>query len=175
MTRAGSWAAITALTLLAPTSTVAEDTGHSFDCDAPASRIFQASQPVTLPAEISGVLMPIKIRRGSYIPQAGAVFESANGKNAVGLALLHDAHSSRDLDPMAFGIADSPLPFQFQKVSRFAPIPFSISLSPSGKTVVKVAQQTARFDAKPMDSVKVTLFCYTGHFRFSELTIPISK
>jgi hypothetical protein len=175
MIRSSSWAAIAALSLITSTSGVAEDAGRGFDCDAPAGRAARVSQPVTLPAVISGVLLPVKIRRGSYVPQAGAGFESADGKNAVGFAALHGANSSRDLDLVAFGFADSSLARDFEKVSRFEPIPFSVSLSRGGQAVVKLGRQTARFDAKPMDSGKVTLFCRTGQFKFTELNIPISN
>jgi hypothetical protein len=167
-------AAIAALTLFLAASTAAQDAGRSFDCDGPYGKTFERAFPTTLPVTISGVLQAIEIRHGSYLPSAGAAIASADGKKGIMIDFEVNAYGARELIPSAYGTAGSPLPIPFPKVPRYDPVAFSLSLSPSGKAIVRVGQKTIGFQAKPMESAKIALYCDTGKFKFSELNVSTS-
>ena len=175
MTQASRWATLAALALTMSASAVAEDAERGFDCEGPSGRVTQNSLPATLPVTISGVLQALKIGRGSYIPWAGASIESADGKKGIALLLVHNGWSGGKLTPTVYGMADSSLPILFDKVPKAEPIPFSLSLSASGRAAASVAGKTVTFAAKPMDSAKVVLFCQTGHFKFSDVKFSTSN
>jgi hypothetical protein len=142
----------------------------SFDCDVPPDRFSSVSENLTGSPAISGTVEVVQMRSGNNLPVAGARLVSADGINSVGLQLVAASAHAKQFDI----VLNTKRGDNFQRntvgqVDAGAAIPFSLSLSGTGKVALLIGTSSFITDFIPIPIGKAMAFCSTAQFKFTGL------
>jgi hypothetical protein len=150
--------------------TVASAAPLGFDCDVPPDHYSSVSQDASGQMTISGTVEPVQMRSGSNLPVAGVRFTSPDGKSSTGFQLVADSPRARQFSiVLNTRRGDDLRSNTVGQVGIGGAIPFSFTLSDSGKATLLVSGTIFNTDFVPMPSGTEMAFCSTGQFKFSNL------
>ena len=148
----------------------------SFDCDVPADRYSSVSEDLTESPAITGTVEAVQMRSGANLPVAGARLVSADGSNSVGLQLVANSTHAKLFDIVLNTERGNNLQRRtVGQVDAKVAIPFSLTLSATGKVTLLIGTSIFNADFVPIPAGKAMAFCSTAQFKFTGLAFSTSS
>ena len=122
------------------------------------------------PLRISGVIEPVLLRSGDFLPAATIKLANDAG-DIIGLQLVAQNRRSERLEVYFIVRGEGDMDQRHVAQVNRDPQPFLLTVSADGKTRLEIAGSSFDAETLPVDTATVSVACSTGEFKFSDLKL----